>query len=110
MYIPLVQFVLGGRHEELEKGNQPPCIAREKPVPQPLFDFLDVIDTPNKLVIFIQQPVPLCIQLLHHRCHPAILALPAVCIRQFIVRTPTGCTRTHRAQAIDSHLSTIHAE
>jgi hypothetical protein len=35
--MPLVQFVLWAGHEEVEEGNQPPCVTREKPMPQTLF-------------------------------------------------------------------------
>ena len=33
MYIPLVQFVLGGRHEELKEGYQLPSVVLKQPVP-----------------------------------------------------------------------------
>jgi hypothetical protein len=36
-----------GRHEELEEGCQPPCIAREQSVPQTFFHFLYILDTPD---------------------------------------------------------------
>ena len=53
MYLPLVQFILGGRHEELEKGYQPPGVARKQLVPQTLLHLLLVFDTANKLVVLV---------------------------------------------------------
>ena len=110
MYLPLVQFILGGRHEELEKGYQPPGVARKQLMSETLLHFLLVLDTAKKLVVFVQQLVALSIQLLHHLCHPAVLALSAMSIRQLTVRTPARGTRPRGAEAVDCHLSTIHAE
>ena len=59
MYLPLVQFILGGRHEEFEKGYQPPGVARKQLVPETLLHFLLVLDTTNKLIVFVQQLVAL---------------------------------------------------
>jgi hypothetical protein len=77
---PLVQFVLGGRHEELEEGYQPPSVARQQPVPETLLYFLDILDAPNQRVITVQQRVARSIQLLHHFSHPAVLALSAMSV------------------------------
>jgi hypothetical protein len=112
MYIPLVKFVLVGRHEELEGACQPPCIVREMPqaMPQTLSLFLYVLGTPDKLVILVQQLVARSIQLLHHLCHPTVPTGPSVPIGQLIIRTPARWTGPHRAEAIDGNLCTIHAE
>ena len=110
MYLPLVQFILGGRHEALEKGYQSPGVAWKQLVPHTLLHCLLVFDTANKLVVFIQQLVALSIQLFHHLCHLAVLALSAMSIRQLTVRTPARGTRSRGAEAVDGYLSTIHAE
>jgi hypothetical protein len=64
-YSSLVQFILGGRHEELEEGYQEPVVEWKQPVPEILLHFLLILDKTNKLVVFIQQ-------LIKH----SILALP----------------------------------
>ena len=75
-----------------------------------LLHFLLVLDTANKLVVFVQQLVALSIQLLHHLCHPAVLALSTMSFCQLTVWTPARGTRLRRAEAVDSHLCTIHAQ
>ena len=109
-HIPLMQFVLGARHEQLKERHQPPCVAREQPVPQALFHFLDILDTPNQLIIIVQQLVPGSIQLLHNLCHPAVMAHATMSIGQLTVRTPARGARPSRAKTVDSNFSSIHAE
>ena len=62
-----MQFVLRRRHEEIKERYQPPCVAREQSVPQPLFHLLHVFHSSNQLIIVVQQIIPGSIQLLHHR-------------------------------------------
>jgi hypothetical protein len=92
-YLPLVQFVLGGRHKELEEGHEPPRVARQQPVPEPLFHILYILDAPDELVVIVQQLVPRSIQLLHNLCHSAVVALSTMRISQLGVRTPASCAR-----------------
>ena len=109
-YIPLMKFVLWGRHEQVKERNQSPCVARQQPVPETLLHFLYILDTPNNVIIIVQQRVSGSIQLLHHLCHPAVMALSTMSIGQLTVRTPARCARPRRAKTVDSHLSSIHAE
>jgi hypothetical protein len=110
MQLPLMQLVLGGAHEELKERNQAPSVLGEQLVPEALFDFLDIFDKPNQLTIVVQQLVTSSIQLSHHLCHFAVLSRSAMGISQLIIGAPTRNTRAGRAQTVDSHLSTIHAE
>ena len=105
-----MQFVLWRAHEELKERNQTPSVAGEQLVPEALFHFDDILDKSNPRVILVQQRITLGIQLRHHLSHSAVLARPAVCISKLIVWAPTRCTRADRAQAVDSNLSSIHAE
>jgi hypothetical protein len=105
-----VQFILGGRHEELEEGYQQPDVKWKQLVPETLLHFLLILDTANKLVVFVQQLIVRSIQLLHHPCHPAVLALPAMPVHQLTVQTPARGALPLRAKAVDSHLRTIHAD
>ena len=108
--LPLMQLVLGRAHEQLKERNQAPSVAREQLVSETLFHIFYILDTSNQLVIRVQQHITLSIQLRHDLSHSAILACPAVCICQLTVWAPTSCTRANRAQTVDCHLSTIHAE
>ncbi len=47
-----MQFILGGSHEELKEGYQPPGVALNQLVTEMLLHFLLIIDTANKLVVF----------------------------------------------------------
>ena len=89
-YIPLVKFVLGAGHKQVEEGNQSPSVTWEKFVPQLLFYCLAILDTSYKVIILVQELVQRCIQLLHDMCHITVSALSAMSIRQLIVRTPAG--------------------
>ena len=93
-YIPLMQFVLRRRHEEIKERYQPPCVAREQSVPQPLFHLLHVFHSSNQLIIDVQQIIPGSIQLLHHLCHPAVMALSTMAVSQLTVRAPARWART----------------
>ena len=105
-----MQLVLGARHEQVKERHQSPCVARQQPVPETLLHFLYILDTPNKVIIIVQKRVSGSIQLLHHLCHPAVMALSTMSIGQLTVRTPARCARPRRAKTVDSHLSSIHAE
>ncbi len=105
-----MQFVLGGRHEQLKERHQSPCVARKQPVSQTLFHFLDILDTPNQLISIVHQLVPGSIQLLHHLCHPAVMALATMSIGQLAVRTPAYGARPGRAKTVHCNLSSFHAE
>ena len=109
-YIPLMQFVLGCRHEQIKERHQTPCVARQQPMPVLLLYFFDIFDTPDQGIIIVQQVVPGSIQLLHDLCHPAVLALATMAISQLTVWTPACWTRTRRAKTIGSNLRSIHAQ
>ena len=79
------------------------------PVPQALFHFFDILDTPNQLIIIVQQLVPGSIQLLHDLCHPAVMALATMSIGQLTVRTPARGARPSRAKTVDSNFNSVHA-
>ncbi len=55
LYRPLTigALVLRCAHEQVEKWNQTPSIAREQFVAKTLFDFLDILDKPNQLIVFV---------------------------------------------------------
>ena len=89
-----MQFVLRRRHKEIKELHQPPCVAREQSVPQPLLHLLHVFHSSNQHIIVVQQIIPGSIQLLHHLCHPAVMALSAMCVSQLTVRAPAGWART----------------
>jgi hypothetical protein len=90
-YIPLVKFVLGAGHKQVEEGNQPPSVTWEKFMPQIFFHCLAILDTPYK-VILVQEHVPRCIQLLRNMRHVAVFALSAMSVCQLVVWTPACCT------------------
>ncbi len=94
-YIPLMQFVLGRRHKELKERYQPPCVARKQSVPQPLLHLLDIFHKSNQLIIVVQQIISGSIQLLHHLCHPAVMALTTMTVSQLTVWTPARRARTN---------------
>ena len=57
-YIPLMKFVLWGRHEQVKERHQSPGVVRQQPVPQTLLHSLDILDTSNNMILFIEQVVP----------------------------------------------------
>ena len=89
-----MQLVLGARHEQVKERNQSPCVARQQPVPETLLHFLDILDKTNHLIIFVKQLVPGSFQLLHHLCHPAVMALSTMAVSQLTVRAPARWART----------------
>ncbi len=52
-----MQFILGGKHEELKEGYQLPGVARKQLGPETLLHFLLILDKANKLVVFVEQLV-----------------------------------------------------
>ncbi len=89
-----MQFVLGHRHKELKERYQPLCVALEQSVPQLLLHLFDIFHTSSQLIIVVQQIILGSIQLLHHLCHPAVMALTTMTVSQLTVWTPARRERT----------------
>jgi hypothetical protein len=72
--VPLVQFVLWARHEQLKVGNKHPCVAGEQPMTDALLSSVDVFGTTRQSVILLIQELIQCsLQLGQNFLHPPVL-------------------------------------